>query len=314
MQQALTVFQEIDERMERGYGVQHLALIANARGEYDRAKLLLDEDLQTRQEFNDVNGMADLLQLLSRLAIAQGQYDQAEAYIRRGLAICKEAGRLEARGLLGQLGSVRRLQGNYKEAEHLCGESFELAAAAHHQPDLAESLSNLGRLACDQGEYGRAEKYLLESLAIWQQVNNEIEIAAVRCHLGHVLAALDVTREQEARQYFAQALQLATRQRLAPLVLDVFIGMAELLVREGDLQVAVELLTLAEGHSAGTHETKEKADRRLAALADRLPADAVAAASAQSQTLDWHSTTDRLIRELSSGVLPPSMRMNHEAS
>ncbi|MBE7549977.1 MAG: tetratricopeptide repeat protein [Anaerolineales bacterium] len=300
LQQALTVFQEIDERMERGYGVQRLALIAGARGEYARAKRLLDEDLQTRQDFNDVNGMTDLLHAFSRLAIAQGQIAQAEAYIEQGLAICKEAGRLEARGFLGKLGSVRRLQGNYEEAEHFYGESLKSAAAARHQPDLAESLSNLGRLAYDRGEYGRAEQYLRESLALWQQIENEIEIATVLCHLGHVLAALNETREYETRQYYTETLRLAMQQRLAPLALDVFVGAAGLVARGGESQWALELLSLAEHHPAGTYETKEKARRGLAGLAAIWPADMLAASKARSQNLDWQTTTKRLIQELSS--------------
>lgn len=300
LQQALNVFQEIDERMERGYGVQHLALIAGARGEYARAKQLLDEDLQTRQDFNDVNGMTDLLHAFSRLAISQGQIAQAEAYIEQGLAICKEAGRLEARGFLGKLGSVRRLQGNFEEAEHFYGESLKSATGAHHQPDMAESLSNLGRLAYDRGEYGRAEQYLRESLALWQQIENEIEIAAVLCHLGHVLAALDETREYEIRQYYTEALRLAMQQRLAPLALDVFVGAAGLVARGGESHWALELLSLAEHHPAGTYEIKEKARRGLAELAATWPVDMPPTIKGRSQNLDWQAMTKRLIQELSS--------------
>ena len=66
----------------------------------------------------------------------------------------------------------------------------------------------------------------------------------------------------------------------------------------GELEHAVELLTLAEQHEASTFETRRRAQQLLAELADRLSPEMVEAAQVQGRRFDWQTAAGRLVEAL----------------
>src|SRR4029453_6516471 len=105
------------------------------------------------------------------------------------------------------------------------------------------------------------------------------------------------SREAEARRYYAEALQSALHSKLAPIALDIFVGVAQLHLRRSETQRAGELLALAEHHSASTDATQKQARNRSTALAP-LSSNAQKATS-HAQLLDWQIVAHRLVEELS---------------
>jgi predicted Ser/Thr protein kinase len=92
---------------------------------------------------------------------------------------------------------------------------------------------------------------------------------------------------------------LALNQKVAPVSLDVFVGVAFLLTGRGERQKALELLFLTEHHSASTAETKETARRYRTEQSTDLSPQEVAAAKARGETLDWEAMAEQLGTELS---------------
>ncbi|HXV96976.1 MAG TPA: tetratricopeptide repeat protein, partial [Anaerolineae bacterium] len=294
-QEALAACREIgDDRI--GYALENLGIIAMAHGAYQQAQQYLDEGVALSRESGDLLSVADGLRERGRLAIAQGEYTQAAQTIQESLSIYNQIGRSNLGAALSYLGMALHLQGQYEEAESLYQKGLAASQAAGHRPEIAGCLRGLGRLAHDRGDYYQAEQSLQESLAIWQQIEHEPEIALVLCNLGHVLAASDENRKAEARQFYEQALKLALKHRLAPVALDVFIGVAGLLAQRQKTHKAVELLSLVKDHPASTHETREKANQLLTTS---LPASTIAAIQAPGQILDWQTTANQIVEELS---------------
>jgi hypothetical protein len=85
---------------------------------------------------------------------------------------------------------------------------------------------------------------------------------------------------------------------LAPVALDVFVGVVGFLALAGETQDDVELLSLAEHHPASTHKTKEKARQRLAKLETDLSTNEVTIAKTQDQMSDSRPIAAQLIEEL----------------
>lgn len=204
----------------------------------------------------------------------------AAQQLEKCLAVNQEIGRRSPTTMIA-LGLVMRMQGDFEAAERLLDQSVEQSKADGDQSEVASSLSNLGCLAYDRGEYRLAEQLLQESLSILKQTENERDLAAALSHMGHLMVALDGTLQTEARHYFGQALELAAEQKLAPIALDVFVGIAKLLALAGKVELGIELLSLAKYHSASTFETKEKAHQQLAELTVNLTAEIVITAKAR---------------------------------
>lgn len=118
-------------------------------------------------------------------------------------------------------------------------------------------------------------------------------MAEVLQHLGQVLVASGEQRHEEAIQRFQQALELATAYQMAPIALDVCVGVAQLLAQAEDVERAFELLALAEQHEASTFETKEKAQQLLAELVGRVPPE-----MDQGQVQELWDTVQNLLAEL----------------
>jgi hypothetical protein len=86
---------------------------------------------------------------------------------------------------------------------------------------------------------------------------------------------------------------------MAPLALDIFVGVVHLLADAGEMKRAVELLVLAEQHEASTFETKERARHLLAELAAQLPPGEFEAAQALGQQKElWTAHTHELLVEM----------------
>jgi hypothetical protein len=130
---------------------------------------------------------------------------------------------------------------------------------------------------------------------VWRELDHPVEIASVLRHLGQVAARLNDGRPGEASQYFKEALQLALEHRLAPIALDVLVGLARFQQQPEQAEGAVELAALAEHHPASTHQTRQLARQQLATLAKLLPAETFAAAQSRGQALDWQTSAAKVV-------------------
>jgi tetratricopeptide (TPR) repeat protein len=235
-----------------------------------------------------------------QLAVLLGEYRQAIKTCRQSAAHFNEV-RTEQNVIWVQvdLGTALRLQSDHNQAEQVYQQSLEAAIAMNHKWHMARCLQNLGCLAYDRGELRRAEQFQQEALAFWQQLELEIRVADVWRYLGQVMVASGKHRRPEAAQYFRQALEVATKYQAAPIALDVCVKAAQLLVQAGNLEQAIELLTLAEQHEASTFETKQEVSRHLAEMMNQLSPETAQAAQIRGWTLDWQAAARQLIAALS---------------
>jgi predicted ATPase/DNA-binding SARP family transcriptional activator len=297
----LVVCRESGDRNTLGYTSQMRSEANMTLGRYAQAKQYIDEAFQAFEEVGNVLGLGYALTRRGELATFLGEYQHAIQAFQQARANFNEV-RTEQNVTWTQidLGRVFRLQGDYDRAEQLYRHSLEGSTARNNKGDIAQCLHGLGCLAYEQGELRRAEQYQREALALNQQLALEVRMAEVLSQLGQVLVASGEPRYAEARQCFRQALELATKHQLALIALDVYVEVARLRVQAGELEQAIELLTLAEQHEASTFETREKARRHLAELMNRLPPETAQATQARGQTQDLWAAAQALLAELAS--------------
>jgi predicted ATPase/DNA-binding SARP family transcriptional activator/Tfp pilus assembly protein PilF len=296
LQDCLAVCQEIGERRIRTFATLNLGIIAKMRGETVQAGQFFDEAMQISQALDDRLSQVAILIETGKLAIARGRYEQARQTLEQSLALQREIGRGDEGAALAALANACRFQGETAAAERAYRDSLAISRALGILPNVAHCLSGLGDLAFDQGHFVQAEQSQLEALAIWQRIGNEPEMASIYRHLGHILIASDRTRRVEAQRHYQKALEWARQYGLAPLALDVFVGLAGMLLRGGDGETAVALLTLAQNHTASPRETRQRAATLLADAPGNLSPALLQAA--MNQRPDWAEAAGLVLAKL----------------
>jgi CHAT domain-containing protein/tetratricopeptide (TPR) repeat protein len=174
-EQALVIRRRIlgPDHTEVATTLNHLALVYQERGEFDRAEPLIRRSLRIREaRLGKLHpDVANSLNTLALLCHHQGQYDQAETLYRRSLHIvetCLGKDHLFVAHCLNNLADLASLKADYAQAEgcyRRCLQIYETRLGKDH-PNVAICLNNLGQMFKKQGLFDRAESLCLRSLQI----------------------------------------------------------------------------------------------------------------------------------------------------
>jgi predicted ATPase len=130
---------------------------------------------------------AKALYALGRVALAQGDYDQAIRSLEQCARLFRELG--EAEGLvfsLADLGFIATAQGRHEDAERFADESLAEARAAGSERTIAAALHSLACTKLDADEYGEARTLFAQSLALRRKLGDKRNTANSLCYLGSV--------------------------------------------------------------------------------------------------------------------------------
>jgi tetratricopeptide (TPR) repeat protein len=194
-----------------------------------------------------------------------GNYESALGYYQESLKLKEERGdRFGYSTSVGNLGNIYHALARYDEARDCHQEALAICHQTGNQIGVARALNNLGHVAFDLGQYDEAQRWHQQSLELKEAINDQYGMVHSFHHLGRTMMAL---RELEAAQaYYHQGLQLALEMEAVPLVLDIFVSWAALLVQLERKETAVQLLTFAQQHPSNTKRTGETAAELLAEL------------------------------------------------
>jgi predicted ATPase/class 3 adenylate cyclase len=124
---------------------------------------------------------------LGRVALVQGDYDQAIPPLEQSTRLFRELG--EAEGLvfsLADLGFIATAQRRHEDAERLADESLAEAKAAGNERTIAAALHSLACAKLDADEYGEARGLFEQSLALRRKLGDKRNVANSLCYLGSV--------------------------------------------------------------------------------------------------------------------------------
>lgn len=149
-------------------------------------------DLSRRAELPDL--IACTQQLLARVAIEQGDYDQAIPLLNESLALSRELGTTaDIEGALLGLGEAALAQGDYARAEALCREGVALKEGVALEQTLRSYLQyvllrqNLGEIALVQGNYPQALAWLTEGLALGGEFKHVRSLTLLLAYIAAVI-------------------------------------------------------------------------------------------------------------------------------
>jgi tetratricopeptide (TPR) repeat protein len=192
---------------------------------------------------------------------------------------------------LNFLAMVACAQGKYAEAQTLLHEC--LADASHDRWNRAIALNQLGLVAHALGNEHEAEHLFQESIRLFREFGDQWGMAQALSHLGVTTIALgDYT---QAQRIFHEAYQAAAAGQLLPIALDALMGLATVLVHDGQQAKAVELLVHILNHPACSQEVHHRALALHGELEKQLAPEQVAAIEKQARSRTFDSTVAILL-------------------
>jgi tetratricopeptide (TPR) repeat protein len=243
----------------------------------EKARSLLQKGLDIFRRLEEPEQMAFTLNYLGAVTRQQGEDNRARQLWQESLAIYRELGdRWGIAWSLNLLGHLAGELGDYLEARQLLREGLTIHQEIGNQRGMAGSLNSLGYTVYLLGEYEEARPLLQEALAIRRELGYRRGIAISLNYLGQIAGALG--KLQESKEYFYEALKIAMNIENISLALDILVGLAASLVKEGELEPALRLLQFPLHHAAAGQQTKLRAQRLAEVLEPDLVSDLVVAA------------------------------------
>jgi predicted ATPase len=178
--------------------------------EDEEAKELLESAIQTGYDLQESALVARALVIKGRVALAEGDYEEAGACLSKSLETFRSTGDKQGEGdTLTSLGELASYQGNPKRAQIYLDKSLGIFQKTDNKVGKAHALAALGVLATMQGEFDKADHYLQLSLSFNDEVGNQVRSAGILMQLGMVSHYQG--NEDESIDYLAESLQLFRR-------------------------------------------------------------------------------------------------------
>jgi tetratricopeptide (TPR) repeat protein len=175
------------------------AVLANAMGDYARAKTQLKQSVVLFEEAGDTLGIARAMISLGGTAYDEGDLEGAAALWEQSLALARQAGNLgEVARSLGNLGEAAYHLGNLGEAAARHQEALAFAREAGRTEVEASQLGNLANVARRRGDMAAAHRLQQQALVLQVAHGNRRQIAICLEHFAQIHAT-DRRAERAAR-------------------------------------------------------------------------------------------------------------------
>ena len=286
---SLQLGRELNDSRIIGGTLSNLGSIANMQGDYAAARAYFEESLAIKRDIGDNAGIANTLIGLGNMALEQGDYATARSLSEQSLALGQELQdkRSMARSFIN-LGNVALKEDDYAAARSYYESSLAIQREMEDRRGMARSLNNLGNLAMEQGDYAAAHPLIEESVSIHRELGDKPGVSHSLCTLGALLVKRGDYSAAHGCLNECLALCVAIGERwVATYVLE---SCAELADRQHQEARAARLYSTADAVRTAigaplSSRTVEEQERALAALQERLGAEAFAAAWAEGQAM-----------------------------
>lgn len=270
-----TLRQQNDSRA-LGESLLYLGLTQLQMGALGESRAQLEESLRIFRALDDQWNLALNLLFLGALAHASNQFADAQRWLSEALQLWKEIGYPRTLSMcMSYLGIALFRTGAIAEAETMLQQSLGVCVAADDRLSFATALFHLGLVAQTNREYTEARYLFEESLTVFREVGNPWDIARALNQLG--ATALSTGALADARRSFLQAIAIAKEAQALPDMIYGVIGLATVLITEGQREQALELAYQVVTHPTCTTDLQVRARQIIDEIEPTLEAATSAA-------------------------------------
>lgn len=281
-----------------GLLLNQLTLIVSRQGHLNLARQYGQQQLELAQAHGPIVNIVAGLNLVGATERRLGNIAEARQYLYRALEIA-EARNLPASKAMTymHLVLVAQVEQNFEEGKRLTEKALEIARETGNVKQIATILNNWAYFVYEAGDFAEARRLCEEAIDIWEQ--NDLDISGFPSsliNLGHIYTALGA--KEEALLIFQRVLQICWQQQQLPMVLEIIVGLANLLVSAGRLEYPVELLSFVMQHPTVVVDARRLSEPLLAELQRRLATNTFHAAFERGKTRDLEVIIENLLMHL----------------
>ncbi len=242
---ALEYGRKLNDKLFLGQSLGPLASCALKRYEYARAEEIFRESLSLFREVGNTREIAGAYGNLAEVALTQRNYESARVSAEESLALYRELD--DKHGVataLRALSIASHNQGNIQQAQMAAEQGVMLFRQLGDRACMGLTISVLARHVLGQGDAERASEVAQEAVKVLREIGNvSSEIGALDVTGRIALAQGDLFKAQEYFRDGISHLKDAKEVSQLPSLLE---GLANVLARSSQTQVAILLLGAAE--------------------------------------------------------------------
>ncbi|MCU0691008.1 MAG: tetratricopeptide repeat protein [Polyangiaceae bacterium] len=222
-EQALQIRREIGDLIGVSITLNNLGTVAQDQGDFAKALSMFEEASKVAREIGDKNKIALVLTNLGEVHRVMGNAAEAVNHLRQAVELCEDLNdRLGLAEALRPLGMAYMQKNEISKARECISRAVDIFAAARSRVHLGQALRTLGEITAGGGwgpeHAGRARDYLRQSIAIFEEIGNELELARTLQSYADFLEREelpDAPADGEARVMRHRAETIFTRLRTA---------------------------------------------------------------------------------------------------
>jgi len=291
--ESLSILIDVDAA-DVAFASSQLGALAGLQGCYDQASQRVEDALAIYTALGDQWGITNSLAMQGSIAQARGEDARSGQLYHASLAIHKQLG--NQRGIaqaLVYLGNLARSMGNSHEAQRQLHQSQEIFVELGDKSGQGTALKNLAKVALMLGQFAESKRGLQESLAMFRAIGcrqGMIDCLDDLANLARVMGHYD-----ESIAYYYEGLRFAMSMGATHLALNLLIGLARVLAKQGKEVGALRLLGLALAHPDCDKVTRDKAQSLIVELEIGLSDKAISDGLAQGQMLELEAMMPDLL-------------------
>ena len=215
-------------------------------GKYKVAESLHEECLMLRLAMKDRSKISNSLWAIGEIESIKGNFMKARAYYEKCLEIRKEINKKTGiTSVINSLSNISLYLKEYEKARSLMLENLDLLRENNEKRPIALTLYNLAivehNLAGSQpGDYTKANEYLEESLLIFRQLGNNMNIAY--CYILYGLIEVNLKNLEKARTLMNDGLSLMRKANYKFGIGNALFNLGNIELKLGNLEKAKSLI------------------------------------------------------------------------
>lgn len=197
---ALDGDQDLHSDGTAAYALMQLSYVALAENDFELAEAALSSGQEIARDTGLSMGLSGLYARFSHLARKRGDVDSADAYLQRAAEHAADVPRLD--GLrLRALALVEQARGNHETAVEAAGEATDAATEIDEPVLKTDTFQTLAQILIRRGDLSEAERFIEQSRETMEAADNRVKLATC----DRLMAGLELERGNlDAAERFAR--------------------------------------------------------------------------------------------------------------
>jgi predicted ATPase len=174
----------------RAEALQILSDLANAQGDIDQASRLGQAGLRAARQVGDQRLVAESLHGLGQVSVSAGEYDRARSLYEECVAIMQGLGE-NAGGTVSNLADLALIDGDYERAATVASQALGFQRELQYASGILVALLNLAAAHLGRGDHVAAVPLVVESISLAKELGASELTAACCLHVAELVCQRD---------------------------------------------------------------------------------------------------------------------------